>query len=69
MSDPTYRPPEDSEVIHRLRNHLAIIVGFADLVVAESSEDDPRRADLMDIQKAARDAMAMLPEVDTRLQL
>jgi hypothetical protein len=58
----------DSAVIHRLKNHLAIIVGFADLVVAEAAEDDPRRADLLEIQKAARDALAMMPDIDKRLK-
>jgi hypothetical protein len=58
----------DSEVIHKLKNHLAIIVGFADLIVAESSDDDPRRADLLEIQKAARDAIAMMADIDKRLK-
>jgi hypothetical protein len=58
----------DSEVIHRLKNHLAIIVGFADLVIAESAEDDPHRTDLMELQTAARDAMAMMPDVDRLLK-
>ena len=61
-------PERDSEVIHRLKNHLAIIVGFADLVVAEAAADDPRRADLLEIQKAARDAIAMMADVDKRLR-
>ena len=58
----------DSELIHTLKNHLAIIVGFADLLLADSAEDDPKRADLMEIHKAARDAMAMMPEVDRRVK-
>jgi hypothetical protein len=75
MSDPAApfgqaqgTPPGDSEVIHRLKNHLAIIVGFADLVVADSAAGDPRLADLLEIQKAARDALAMMPDLDKRMK-
>lgn len=46
---------------HTFKNHLAIIVGFADLVLAEMSEDDPRRRDVLEIHKAAHDALALLP--------
>ncbi len=60
--------PTDSEVIHRLKNQLAIIVGFADLVVEEMAADDPRRADMLEIQNAARGAMALMPDLDKRLK-
>ncbi len=58
----------DSEVIHRLKNCLAIVVGFADLVVADAAADDPSRADLLEIQKAAREALAMMADVDKRFK-
>jgi hypothetical protein len=51
------------EVIHRLKNHIAIIVGFCELLIAETPASDPRRADLLEVQKAATDAMGILPEV------
>ena len=38
---------------HALMNHLAIVVGFSELLLQESSLDDPRRADLAEIHKAA----------------
>jgi hypothetical protein len=66
MSEPEHQG--DSEVIHRLKNHLAIVVGFADLVVADAAEGDPRRADLLEIQKAAREALAMMADVAKRLK-
>jgi hypothetical protein len=56
----------DNDVIHQLKNHLAVIVGFCDLLIAETPDDDSRKADLLDVHKAARDAMALMPEV-TRL--
>jgi hypothetical protein len=56
------------DVIHRLKNHIAIIVGFCELVVGDTPDTDPRRADLLEIQKAAHDAMAQLPEVTRRAE-
>jgi hypothetical protein len=56
------------DVIHRLKNHIAIIVGFTELLIAECADDDPKRADLLEVQKAAHEAMAVLPEVVRRAQ-
>jgi hypothetical protein len=57
----------NAQVVHQLKNHLAVIVGYCDLLLADTPADDPRRADLLDIYKAARDAMAVMPEVARRL--
>jgi hypothetical protein len=59
-------PLRDDDVIHRLKNDMAIIVGFCDLLLAEWSTDDPRRADLLEMHHAALDALALLPEVTRR---
>ncbi len=59
MADPGHEP----DLIHRFKNHLSIVVGFCDLLLAECPEDDPRRADLVEIQKAAYAAMALVPEL------
>jgi hypothetical protein len=53
----------NEHVVHQLKNHLAIIVGYCDLLIAETPDDDPRKRDLRDVHKAARDAMAVMPEV------
>ena len=66
MSEP--EPLKESDVIHRLKNHLCIIVGFCDLLLAEFPSDDPRRADLIEVHKAALEAMAVMPEVATRMR-
>lgn len=52
--------------VHTFKNHLAIIIGFADLVLAEMSEDDPRRKDVLEIHKAAHAALALLPTIVAR---
>jgi len=56
----------DDDVIHRLKNDMAIIVGFCDLLLAECASDDPRRADLLEVHRAAQDALALMPEVSRR---
>ncbi len=60
--------PPEVDVIHRLKNHIAIIVGFCDLVITEMPEGDTRRGDMLEIQKAAHEAMAIMPEVARRAQ-
>jgi hypothetical protein len=66
MSEP--EPVKESELIHRLKNHLCIIVGFCELLIADADGDEGRRADLQDIRKAAQDAIDMMPEVASRLR-
>jgi len=63
------RPSKDDDVVHRLKNDLAIIVGFCDLLIGEFPTDDPRLADLLEIHQAAQDAMALMPEVTRRSRL
>ena len=59
----------NDQVLHQLKNHMAIIVGFTDLVIADLGEGDRHAADLGEVQKAARQAMAVLPELARRLGL
>lgn len=66
MSEP--EPPKDPDVIHGLKNHLCIIVGLSELLLADFSPDDPRRADLVEIHKAACGVMAVIPEVAKRMR-
>jgi two-component sensor histidine kinase len=61
MSEPLDREPE---LIHRFKNHLAIVVSFADLLMLEMAEDDPHRADVEEIHRASRAALALLPQLD-----
>ena len=59
---------ETVNVIHRLKNHIAIIVGFVDLLISECPDDDPKRADLLEVHKAAQAAMALMPDVESSLR-
>ena len=53
----TIRPRQglSPDAVHALSNQLAVILGFIELVVAETGEDDPRRSDLLEIQAAAHE--------------
>jgi hypothetical protein len=57
----------EDEILHQLKNHLAIVVGFCDLLLEELPEEDPRHADILEVDKAARAAMALVPELARRL--
>jgi hypothetical protein len=48
------------ELEHNLKNHLAIILGFAELLLQDSAPDDPRRDDFTEIHKAAAAAVELV---------
>jgi hypothetical protein len=49
----------DAETEHTVKNHLAVIVGFCELVLAETPADDSRHADLQEIHHAACELLAI----------
>jgi len=57
-------PLEQSQTPHRLghdlSNQLSIILGFTELLLAGMADDDPRKADLLEIDKAAQTAMQLV---------
>ena len=57
----------EPEVVHRLKNHLAVAVGFLHLVIDNADADDPRLADLQEIRQALDAAMKMMPELCQQL--
>jgi len=50
----------DSRRLHNVRNHLAVIVGFCDLLLGEIPEQDRKHADILEMRKAAHAAMALI---------
>ena len=50
----------DDKNRHDFKNHLAIILGFSEILLAEAAADDPRRSDLEEIHNAAAAALALL---------
>lgn len=55
------RPPLvlDAETEHSVKNHLAVIVGFCELLLADTPEDDRRYQDLLEVDRAARALLAV----------
>jgi hypothetical protein len=49
----------DSDTEHAVKNHLAVIVGFCELLLTETPAEDSRHADLLEINRAARELMAI----------
>jgi hypothetical protein len=47
--------------VHGLKNKLAIILGFCELLLNELAENSPHRSDVEQIHAAARSALAELP--------
>lgn len=43
-----------SSEAHQLKNQLGIVLGFIELMIEDTPESDPRRADLIEVLKAAR---------------
>jgi hypothetical protein len=59
------------KAVHDLNNQLAVILNYASFVIEDTAADDPRREDLLEIQRAAERArdlalqmMAELPRPD-----
>ena len=45
--------------VHRLKNQLAIIMGFSELLLEELPADDPHRPDVLQIHQAAKTALGV----------
>ncbi|MEP6916828.1 MAG: hypothetical protein ABJC89_14340 [Acidobacteriota bacterium] len=50
---------DDSDFAHTLKNQLAIILGYADLLLADMAPEDARFDDLQEIHKAAVSAVEL----------
>jgi len=50
----------DGPSVHALSNHLAVILGFIELVLSETQPDDHRHGDLCEIRDAAMEAARII---------
>ena len=55
----------DHGTTHGIKNQLAIIMGFCDLLTRSLDQHDPRRHDVMRIETAGREALALLRDCAT----
>ena len=51
---------DDDKSRHDFKNQLAIIRGFAEILIADAPAGDPRRPDFEEIHKAAVTALELL---------
>ena len=56
----------DADTEHTVKNHLAVIVGFTELLLAETPPADSRHADLQEINHAARELMTIFKREQSR---
>jgi hypothetical protein len=49
----------DPNTEHELKNQIAIILGYCELLLADTPEEDPRHGDLHEIYRAANGVLAM----------
>ena len=52
----------EAATIHQLKNQLSIILGFCELLLNDLAADDKRRLDVLQIQRAGKTALEVLPE-------
>ncbi len=57
---PEITVPDQSDFEHSLKNYIAIVLGYADLMLEDMPANDPRLPDLLEIHKAATAAVALL---------
>ena len=50
----------DPAMVHVLSNHLAVILGFVELMLADAPQDDPHRTDLVEIRAAVVEAAKLI---------
>ena len=53
----------NDQLVHEFKNHMAVVVGFCDLLLSELPPDHPLRTDLEQIHLASHAAVALLPRL------
>ncbi len=54
------RPPIDAAALHQLGNHLQVILGFIELILADTPPEDPRFEEFTEIRDAALRAVSLI---------
>jgi signal transduction histidine kinase len=49
----------DAETEHTIKNHLAVILGFCELLIANTPADDPNQAYLQEIDRSVRELIGI----------
>lgn len=56
----------DNEQEHALKNHMAIILGYCELMMADTPPDDPRHGDILEMHRAATAVLALVTQDPSR---
>jgi hypothetical protein len=56
-------PPLDRPAVHQLSNDLAVILGFVELILADTPADHPHYEDLIEIRNAAVNAATRIGNI------
>jgi hypothetical protein len=56
----------DARWRHDVKNQLGIVLGFSELLIEDLEPTNPVRADLEEILKAARRAMALVEQIEDK---
>lgn len=60
-------PWDPSAFVHDFKNQLGIVMGFAELLIAETPDGDPRKADIREIREAAQTALDLVERLNSTL--
>jgi hypothetical protein len=63
MSPPDIAIVAESEDRHALKNHLSIVIGYADLLLRELPRTDPRHHDVCELRLAAQNARLIVEKL------
>lgn len=61
-------PLGEPACLHAFKNQLSIVIGFADLLMADFPAGDFRRRDVEEIRKAGCAAVSLIPTLVKELQ-
>ena len=56
----TNRPRLDGPGMHQMSNYLAVILGFVELIIADTPQDHPHYGDLIEVRNAAVEAAKLI---------
>ena len=59
---------QESPLVHQLKNHLSIVIGFCDLLLEDMAQDDPKRGDIQEMRKAGQAALELIPDLSARMR-
>jgi hypothetical protein len=58
----------EPDPLHDLKNQLFVVVSYCKILLSEMPATDPKYRDIMEIDKATRAAIALLPELAKRMK-